>query len=51
MCHNAKPLSEEEKDALTREAMDDVLAGRVVPQQVVDEWVEALEAQTKHQED
>ena len=31
MSHNAKPLSEAEKDALTLEAMDDVVAGRVVP--------------------
>ena len=51
MSHNAKPLSEAEKDALTLEAIDDVLAGRVVSQQAVDEWVEALEAQAKQQAD
>lgn len=50
MGHNAKPLSEAEKDALTLEAMDDVVAGRVVSQQAVDEWIEALVAQAKRQE-
>lgn len=50
MSHNAKQLSEAEKDALTLDAMEDVVAGRVVPQQAVDEWVEALVAQAKRQE-
>lgn len=50
MSNNEKPLSEATKDALTREAMDDVVAGRVVPQQVVDKWADALVAQAKRQE-